>query len=132
MQLGHTSPLGSISEPSWPGNSYGVPSGAVQIRSCLHHKILIIGGMVLEPDRKSTRLNSSHSQISYAVFCLKKNARAIRSQGSASRSAILEDGASDPPAARPSGHGLEIFAPIGYVMAIRRICLRRRNSIFQH
>src|SRR2546430_10126540 len=26
----------------------------------------------LTPDRKSTRLNSSHSQISYAVFCLKK------------------------------------------------------------
>src|SRR2546427_2831235 len=26
----------------------------------------------LLPDRKSTRLNSSHSQISYAVFCLKK------------------------------------------------------------
>src|SRR2546427_1971627 len=26
----------------------------------------------LESDRKSTRLNSSHSQISYAVFCLKK------------------------------------------------------------
>src|SRR2546430_8805059 len=29
------------------------------------------GVFVLE-DRKSTRLNSSHSQISYAVFCLKK------------------------------------------------------------
>src|SRR5205085_12029052 len=27
------------------------------------------------PDRKSTRLNSSHSQISYAVFCLKKTTR---------------------------------------------------------
>src|SRR6266567_7778494 len=27
---------------------------------------------VCGPDRKSTRLNSSHSQISYAVFCLKK------------------------------------------------------------
>src|SRR2546430_3355502 len=26
-------------------------------------------------DRKSTRLNSSHSQISYAVFCLKKKTR---------------------------------------------------------
>src|SRR2546430_10656875 len=26
-------------------------------------------------DRKSTRLNSSHSQISYAVFCLEKNKR---------------------------------------------------------
>src|SRR2546430_6921098 len=35
------------------------------------------GGCGLHPfgttlDRKSTRLNSSHSQISYAVFCLKK------------------------------------------------------------
>src|SRR2546430_3061670 len=28
-----------------------------------------------EEDRKSTRLNSSHSQISYAVFCLKKKSR---------------------------------------------------------
>src|SRR2546430_10173056 len=28
------------------------------------------------PDRKSTRLNSSHSQISYAVFCLKKKKQA--------------------------------------------------------
>src|SRR5256886_2844387 len=27
-------------------------------------------------DRKSTRLNSSHSQISYAVFCLKKKQQA--------------------------------------------------------
>src|SRR2546430_17720736 len=29
-------------------------------------------GAPLARDRKSTRLNSSHSQISYAVFCLKK------------------------------------------------------------
>src|SRR2546430_8636914 len=28
-------------------------------------------------DRKSTRLNSSHSQISYAVFCLKKKIRML-------------------------------------------------------
>src|SRR2546430_13455637 len=28
-------------------------------------------------DRKSTRLNSSHSQISYAVFCLKKKMRSL-------------------------------------------------------
>src|SRR2546430_7545585 len=27
---------------------------------------------IIQQDRKSTRLNSSHSQISYAVFCLKK------------------------------------------------------------
>src|SRR2546430_9581829 len=30
-------------------------------------------GQECSQDRKSTRLNSSHSQISYAVFCLKKN-----------------------------------------------------------
>src|SRR2546430_13354627 len=30
------------------------------------------GQFYLAEDRKSTRLNSSHSQISYAVFCLKK------------------------------------------------------------
>src|SRR5688572_32427261 len=32
---------------------------------------------VLLEDRKSTRLNSSHSQISYAVFCLKKKTKKI-------------------------------------------------------
>src|SRR3712207_7119072 len=30
-------------------------------------------GRELAEDRKSTRLNSSHANISYAVFCLKKN-----------------------------------------------------------
>src|SRR5438270_3361619 len=33
-------------------------------------------------DRKSTRLNSSHSQISYAVFCLKKKKKNIQKQTS--------------------------------------------------
>src|SRR2546427_11398413 len=32
--------------------------------------------MYSQVDRKSTRLNSSHSQISYAVFCLKKKKHA--------------------------------------------------------
>src|SRR3712207_9044697 len=31
-----------------------------------------LGGLPLPGDRKSTRLNSSHANISYAVFCLKK------------------------------------------------------------
>src|SRR5436305_11733900 len=35
----------------------------------LHHAHLAVDG---EVDRKSTRLNSSHVRISYAVFCLKK------------------------------------------------------------
>src|SRR2546430_13385658 len=33
---------------------------------------------LLKRDRKSTRLNSSHSQISYAVFCLKKKKKTIQ------------------------------------------------------
>src|SRR5256886_13591819 len=33
--------------------------------------------LLLPLDRKSTRLNSSHSQISYAVFCLKKKKKAV-------------------------------------------------------
>src|SRR5258707_6166916 len=45
-------------------------------------------------DRKSTRLNSSHANISYAVFCLKKkNQRHRRNAGSATpvRSEIRQD-----------------------------------------
>src|SRR5687768_17942025 len=40
------------------------------------HAVVIVGGgptgLMLAGDRKSTRLNSSHGYISYAVFCLKK------------------------------------------------------------
>src|SRR2546430_9002855 len=43
--------------------------------------VLLLHGLCGTEDRKSTRLNSSHSQISYAVFCLKKkntsDARAV-------------------------------------------------------
>src|SRR5438876_8228898 len=41
-----------------------------------------VGGFACEPayviDRKSTRLNSSHPSISYAVFCLKKKKKQIK------------------------------------------------------
>src|SRR2546430_9881631 len=33
---------------------------------------VVLASTAEQRDRKSTRLNSSHSQISYAVFCLKK------------------------------------------------------------
>src|SRR2546430_12679514 len=46
-----------------------------------------------ETDRKSTRLNSSHSQISYAVFCLKKKITTRRHDAAAPVPV--------PPAARP-------------------------------
>src|SRR2546430_7132699 len=50
-----------------PGGGHGDPRAAAT-----HHA----GRGV---DRKSTRLNSSHSQISYAVFCLKKKNKDDRS-----------------------------------------------------
>src|SRR2546430_9069973 len=41
--------------------------------------------MLSKRDRKSTRLNSSHSQISYAVFCLKKKKKHTTHQSCRSR-----------------------------------------------
>src|SRR2546430_12438791 len=37
-------------------------------------------GRQIAQDRKSTRLNSSHSQISYAVFCLKKKRHSTKTR----------------------------------------------------
>src|SRR2546427_10549954 len=42
------------------------------LRLMLRSEALALSVPVRDIDRKSTRLNSSHSQISYAVFCLKK------------------------------------------------------------
>src|SRR5260221_13393392 len=47
-------------------------------RSFRHHEsvaLLVEGTAGFRRDRKSTRLNSSHTVISYAVFCLKKKTR---------------------------------------------------------
>src|SRR2546430_11041042 len=65
--------------------SHGVETALVHlvVRNLLghqpsHHKDGVATEQLSHPcgdwagDRKSTRLNSSHSQISYAVFCLKK------------------------------------------------------------
>src|SRR2546430_8839863 len=55
-----------------------------------------------EADRKSTRLNSSHSQISYAVFCLKKkNNKYESSAPSRSKRSYSPDTRADPV---PSSH----------------------------
>src|SRR2546430_12384562 len=78
---------------------------------------LDIGAAPKKKDRKSTRLNSSHSQISYAVFCLKKkkNNRQILhilSSNAATSSMhfnahVLPDRPNAPVVDRPSGTGLE-------------------------
>src|SRR5690606_41001555 len=43
----------------------------MDIGQCALSDLDPIGLVVADPDRKSTRLNSSHVKISYAVFCLK-------------------------------------------------------------
>src|SRR2546430_12094244 len=47
--------------------------------------VAILRRTPIEQDRKSTRLNSSHSQISYAVFCLKKKRARVASAHCARR-----------------------------------------------
>src|SRR5260221_9412806 len=47
-------------------------SGPSRVRFARTYSIIGHANLTLEGDRKSTRLNSSHTVISYAVFCLKK------------------------------------------------------------
>src|SRR2546430_4464188 len=55
----------------------GVPDGRYSKSNVQFPAIFVLPSCFVvlngQTDRKSTRLNSSHSQISYAVFCLKKN-----------------------------------------------------------
>src|SRR2546430_5010888 len=57
--------------------------GAVGTEGEFEHPVgRAVADLAVGGDRKSTRLNSSHSQISYAVFCLKKkNNNSITSVG---------------------------------------------------
>src|SRR5690625_4066642 len=64
IRLRHRNPLGNLLRGALIGvveTNPGVSGGTVA---------LVTG--IYEEDRKSTRLNSSHVAISYAVFCLKK------------------------------------------------------------
>src|SRR2546430_3401705 len=65
--------------PSGCASATNVKLTALSISST-HMKITIV--FRRSRDRKSTRLNSSHSQISYAAFCLKKKKYAVRGQPS--------------------------------------------------
>src|SRR2546430_7733463 len=61
------------------GMSCSRPSCLIRCATQLRPFAITRGAAILSGlysrDRKSTRLNSSHSQISYAVFCLKKKNR---------------------------------------------------------
>src|SRR5258708_27846836 len=53
------------------------PFGAVLPLAVFVFVALVGGQRALQRDRKSTRLNSSHQIISYAVFCLKKKKKIL-------------------------------------------------------
>src|SRR3712207_7337471 len=53
--------------PQRPGGLVPIPAVLI-----LGRRLGVVDRLDREPDRKSTRLNSSHANISYAVFCLKK------------------------------------------------------------
>src|SRR2546428_3085364 len=52
-----------------PPRTWAAVSAAALLAGCM---VAAAGAGATMQDRKSTRLNSSHDQISYAVFCLKK------------------------------------------------------------
>src|SRR2546430_9854283 len=56
----------------WLHSTVGLPWAWSVVTLTVLVRILLVPLVIKQIDRKSTRLNSSHSQISYAVFCLKK------------------------------------------------------------
>src|SRR3712207_8020111 len=70
----HTLPRGSLGVPALqPCLSLRSPQVITGwLTLVLHCPSLETGSKPTPQDRKSTRLNSSHANISYAVFCLKK------------------------------------------------------------
>src|SRR5687768_17700700 len=67
--------IGLSATSPWPNAGLSaklIASLAVFWAMALQIGAFLAGGYVAGRDRKSTRLNSSHGYISYAVFCLKK------------------------------------------------------------
>src|SRR2546422_8418974 len=62
---------------------FGVRNNGAWIDEVMRHLDLASKAEVNMRDRKSTRLNSSHGYISYAVFCLKKKKKTIDASTSA-------------------------------------------------
>src|SRR5690606_40317402 len=60
-----------------PRHRLAADQQVAQVQRRMPARVVLAGGV----DRKSTRLNSSHVKISYAVFCLKKKTTAMQSHG---------------------------------------------------
>src|SRR5690348_18042124 len=79
------SPCGTYAKQAFEAAGLAVPPAGVEDN---------VGGVVtkvsLGEDRKSTRLNSSHPSISYAVFCLKKKKKNNNKQKSKNNKTTIE------------------------------------------
>src|SRR5947209_13198697 len=102
--------------------SSGLPSGPITV---------VCSDWYMLKDRKSTRLNSSHANISYAVFCLKKKKsllllppgrdRAIRRRGIGApitRQVPLPDQDDQQPLSVPT---VNVNEPVDPIRTVRRI-----------
>src|SRR2546421_9586641 len=67
------------SEPEQSARAEAATSTQTAFARVMHAAIGAFSEFLVR-DRKSTRLNSSHDQISYAVFCLKKKKKKPRTQ----------------------------------------------------
>src|SRR2546429_4377907 len=87
-------PPGQPSTPAaaWRGAPEEFPPLPLSVRSATAKK----------PDRKSTRLNSSHGYISYAVFCLKKKKHTTSRQ-------LVRKAISTTRIKRPCSHSRKLF-----------------------
>src|SRR5438105_10735251 len=77
LSLHDALPIWKIVQPGYgPTTRFGSNTGArmegTMPAAYAPYLAQIMRGLGQSPDRKSTRLNSSHEWISYAVFCLKK------------------------------------------------------------
>src|SRR2546427_5129281 len=82
LKVSQKIPAGSTGKALAPGTAARIFTGApipggadaiVMQEDCMQEgDEVVVKKVPARGDRKSTRLNSSHSQISYAVFCLKK------------------------------------------------------------
>src|SRR3712207_7198241 len=64
--------VGSATFDLWRGLVHLYHESFLRLFSVTHAVYGMVGNRCFALDRKSTRLNSSHANISYAVFCLKK------------------------------------------------------------
>src|SRR2546429_6220100 len=83
VQIGHPDAVQALLNPSHEINTHFSipPYQDIEMKSPLVHTVL---------DRKSTRLNSSHGYISYAVFCLKKKTELPHSSRSVYLDSVTE------------------------------------------